>query len=167
MRNYAALVKNAREQGRFVNEGSTPLRMTPELFGKILVAAWAAKKGQSDFPQKELVIETLIAAAEEAPDDIKKVLSVEDRIGRETLANYSDYIAAAQMDGLVKRFNPDLVRVSVRLDRTNGANLLDKLTSGRENVRQWVDDCIEKLNNREKMRVTKAGENGVERGATA
>lgn len=144
MRNYAALIAEARQSNGLGSVGRQ-IDLTPSVFGKVLVAAWAAHMGRSDFPRRDLIMRELLAAAGTAPPEVKAVMHVDDCLTGPAIAEYSEYMAAAQMDGLVKRYNPDYVRVAVEIDRLTGKDILEMYTHDRPHVRKWIEDVVGRL----------------------
>lgn len=67
MYNLEALLERAIEDGSAVTAPAPSIELTPEVFGKLLVAAWAAKKGRSEFPRREKVMAALLRNLPSAP----------------------------------------------------------------------------------------------------
>ncbi|GLK77658.1 hypothetical protein GCM10008171_29120 [Methylopila jiangsuensis] len=143
MRNYDDLVRQAREQGHFKADQSK-IPLTTAILGKLIVAAWAAENGRSDLPRRERVMAALLDRANDAPAEVRQVMHVDRRLTGPVIAEYSEYLASAQIDGLIKRYNPDYVRVAVEIDRATGADLLNDYRD-RPAVVEWVKSVTRKL----------------------
>jgi hypothetical protein len=118
------------------------LRLTPALFGKLLVLAWAERNGRSDLPDRRTIINELIQAADTAPDQVRTVMHVEDRVTGPSISEYTDYMVAAQDDGFVKRYNPAFVRSSVEVGAVEASNLLAAYEGDFLDVIVWLRDRI-------------------------
>ncbi|NYZ16733.1 hypothetical protein HL658_29655 [Azospirillum sp. RWY-5-1] len=140
-----ALLAKARMDNHPAVAAPPTLRLTPAIFGKLLVAAWAARHGRTDFPPRDRITDVLLERAGEAPADVDSILCVDDRITGPVLADWSEYMAAAQMSGLVKRLNPDYVRVVVEIDGLTGRDLLDDYTRGKPELKRWVETVVDDL----------------------
>lgn len=49
------------------------------------------------------------------------------------------------MDGLIKRFNPDYIRVAVELDALTGDSICRILSRGLNNALGWIEDVVGQL----------------------
>jgi hypothetical protein len=139
------MLAEARAAGHYGTEPTPHVRLTPDVFGKILFAQWAVRKGRSDFPPREDVIDVLLSNAAQAPHDVTEVMQLEDRITGPTIAQYTDYAQAAQADRLISRYNPDYVRISVEIDSLTGTRLVSQYTEHLPEVRLWVERVIDEL----------------------
>ena len=145
MAKFDALIARARRERHFSVVEQPAVLLTPSIFGKLLVAAWALKHGRSDLPHRDEIIGVLLSSAETAPPEVRAVMHLDDRIHSSEIAEYSEYMVAAQMDGLIKRYNPDYIRTSVEIDRLTGSHLVDLYTKGKDNLRSWVEMVVDQL----------------------
>jgi hypothetical protein len=145
MDNMERMIAEARDARHYALQPQPKLRLTPDVFGKVLFAQWASQNGRSDFPARDVVIRTLLRHAVSAPPAVKEIMQLEDRITGATIAQYTDYAQAAQADKLIKRYNPDYVRVSVEIDSLTGERLVERYTESQPEVRMWVAEIVQDL----------------------
>jgi hypothetical protein len=142
MNDYAVLIEEARSTGHY-KAGTIPLTMTPALFGKLLVAAWAARMGRAQFPRRERMVAVLVEMAEHAPDEVAAVMHAGHRNAGDTIAEYDEYLAGALMDGLIARCGRNDVRVEI--DRGTGERILAGILRDRTDLGEWIDRVVARL----------------------
>jgi hypothetical protein len=145
MDHIETMIAEARQAGHYALKPQPRLQLTPDVFGKLLFAQWASQMGRSDFPARDDVINVLLRHAASAPAAVRDVMQLEDRITGPTIAQYTDYAQAAQADRLIKRYNPDYVRISVEIDALTGEHLVDRFTQDLPEVRTWVEGVVRNL----------------------
>jgi len=146
MRDYAALLAKAKQNGHFAVGARPSIALTPSVFGKLFVAAWAARNGRSELPKRDDVIKEFLSGADEAPDEVRGVMHIDEQVdGEKTIVEYTDYMVAAQSDRLIRRYNPDYIRTSVEIDSLTGTRLKEALSNGKKDVVAWVENLVNSL----------------------
>lgn len=128
----------------------TPLRSAPKLdaetFGKLIVFAWAAKNGQSDLPDRDSLVQELLENRDSLSDEGKDVLHAKPRaIGEPTIAEFSEYMAASQDAGLIKRFNPAYIRCHVEIGKIEAEDRLVDYKHAHGDLIGWLTDRMDAL----------------------
>jgi hypothetical protein len=148
-RAYGSGARN-RRSGSPANSLFAPLRqkaaLDAETFGKLIVFAWASRHGRSDFPDSETWAKELLPHRGELPGDARDVLHAETRaLGAATIAEYSDYMAAAQDAGLVRRYNPAYIRCHVEVGQLEACDRLNDYREKYGTVIHWLEKRVERL----------------------
>ncbi len=124
-------------------------RLSPETFGALIVFAWAARNGRSDLPDRDALAAEFLQHRHELPPEGLEVLHPEVRaIGGEAIAEYSEYMAAAQDAGLIRRYNPAYVRCHVEVGQIEARDRLAEYRRTYGDLINWLDNRIEKLSQR-------------------
>jgi hypothetical protein len=121
------------------------LSLTPELFGKLLVLIWGEQHGKSDLADRDAVIQALLDATDTAPDSVRSVMHIEDRISGPSIAEYTQYMVAAQDDGLLKRYNPAYVRCHVEVQPSEAEYLLESYEEDFASELAWLRERVRQL----------------------
>lgn len=114
--------------------------LTSEMFGKLLVLAWAEKYGRSILPSQESLTSALLAA--DAPERVKAVLHVDDRTGEAKIQEFTQYVVAAQEDGLLRRMNPSYVMGEVKIDAPFARRLLEQFAKHYRPEIHWLRERV-------------------------
>lgn len=124
------------------HETSTATRtLTSDVFGKLLILAWAERHGRSVLPSQESLTEALLSAA--APERVKEVLHVDDRTGEPRIQEFTQYIVSAQGDGLLRRMNPSYVMGEVKVDAPIARRILEKFAKHYASEINWLRQRVE------------------------
>lgn len=142
---YQAMIEAAKRDGHPAFAPRERVRPTAEVFGQLMTATWAAKHGRGEFPHREKVVRALISNLETAPPEVRHVLHIDTQGVEPGVAEYSRYMTSAQMNGSIKRFNPDYERVSVELDRLTGVEICNILSYGLESTAKWLEGVLDSL----------------------
>lgn len=110
--------------------------LTSEMFGKLLVLAWAEQHGRSILPSRESL--TFALLADPAPERVQSILHVDDRTGEPRIQEFTEYVIAAQQDGLLRRMNPSHVVGEVRVDAPVARRLLGQFAKYYEREISWL-----------------------------
>ena len=121
------------------------LRLTPELFGKLFVLAWAESHGRSDLADRDRIISAFLSGADDAPSAVRDVMHLEDRITGPSIAEYTDYMVAAQDDGLLKRWNPAHVRCYVEVAEDEAEAMLADYENEFADVVSWLRKRVKEI----------------------
>jgi hypothetical protein len=123
--------------------------LNPETFGALIVFAWAARNGRSDLPDRDTLAAEFLEHRHELPPEGLDVLHPETRsIGNEAIAEYSEYMAAAQDAGLIRRYNPAYVRCHVEVGQIEALDRLAEYRRTHGDLIKWLENRVEKLSQR-------------------
>jgi len=121
-------------------------QLDTETFGKLMVFAWAARNGRSDFPDRDALAKEFLENRKSLPEPASNLMNPEPRaIGQAAIAEYSQYMTAAQDAGLVKRYNPAFVRCHVEVGLLEARDRLDEFRGKYPDVISWLDERVKKL----------------------
>jgi hypothetical protein len=136
------------EEGMLATMATTQKRLslTPELFGKLLVLVWAERFGRSILPSREELTQVLVGGSEadHVPQTVLDVMHLDQRLGAETIVEFTDYVLAAQEAGLVQRLNPSFVSGAVQIGSFDARKLLSVFEDDLKPEIEWIRSRLEK-----------------------
>ena len=120
------------------------LKLTPELFGKLMVLAWAEEHGRSTMPTSQELTEILLEESGSLPEEVKGVMHQDPRRIGVSIYEMTDYIASAQAAGLISRDNPSYLVGTVRVGAWTAHLMLEDYEKKLPNVVSWLRQQIKK-----------------------
>lgn len=145
MTNAGAIMAEAVARGHPLLPKKHNLDLSSSLFGKLFVLAWAERNGPSKLAGREEVVREFLRAADKAPESIQSIMHVEDRITGPSIAEFTDYMIAAQDDGLLKRYNPAYIRCFVDADAFEASTVLQSFEQKFGPEIHWLRERVEAL----------------------
>lgn len=120
--------------------------ISPDVFGQLIVYAWAAKNGPSDLPARDVLVEELLKNRASLPREVQAVMHSESRAtGEAAISEYSEYMAAAQDAGLIKRYNPNYIRCRVEVGQLQAQDRLAEYKEQYPAIVAWLEARVENL----------------------
>ena len=121
------------------------LELTAELFGKLFALVWAEKFGRSMLPSRAEITKLLIGSGDDIPESIEDIMHQDERLGTRTIAEFTDYILAAQEAGLVQRMNPSFVSGAVQIGSFDARKLLSMFEDDLKQEIDWLRSRINRM----------------------
>lgn len=130
---------------RFYKSSGKP-RLTPEILGKIVAAAWKRRHPDSHaFPTYDQLTGIIVAKLQSAPKSVAEVLKVEQRPDGTKVEELTRMVIGAQNAGVLARANPQNAHTYIKTDLMQSYAMLDSYEAEFSDAVKWAENAIDTL----------------------